>query len=147
MWPLIFLNLPSFPQTLQMLAKMFFPLPSLCWPGGNHAYSRAFSAYFPRIFRARGECAENARRIRGEYAENARRIRVSATRTFRVLSAHSPHIFRARGECAENTRRMRVSARDFPQALLRSKIRLIVLLSPSHQNFTFFLSRPSVCCQ
>ena len=34
MWPLIFLNLPSFPQTLQMLAKMFFPLPSLCLPLG-----------------------------------------------------------------------------------------------------------------
>ena len=62
-------------------------------PGGNHADSRAFSAYSPRILRAfsaRALCAENARRIRGEYAENARRIRVSATRTFRVFSAHSP---------------------------------------------------------
>ena len=59
-------------------------------PGGNHADSRAFSAYSPRILRARGKRAENARRICGEYAENVRRIRVSATRTFRVFSAHSP---------------------------------------------------------
>ena len=36
-------------------------------PGGNHADSRAFSAYSPRILRARGKCAENARRICGEY--------------------------------------------------------------------------------
>ena len=37
-------------------------------PGGNHADSRAFSAYSPRILRAFSARAENARRIRGECA-------------------------------------------------------------------------------
>ena len=58
------------------------------WPGGNHAYSRAFSAHFPRARRMRGECAENTRRIRGECAENTRQRNAYFPRIIRAFSAH-----------------------------------------------------------
>ena len=62
------------------------------WPGGNHADSRAFSAYSPHILRAfsaRAFCAENTRRMRGEYAENARRMRGEYAYFPRIFCAFS----------------------------------------------------------
>ena len=56
-------------------------------PGGYHADSRAFSAYSPRIFRARA--------LRGQCTENMRQRYAYFPRIFRVFSAHSPRNFRA----------------------------------------------------
>ena len=49
-------------------------------PGGYHADSRAFSAYSPRIFRARA--------LRGQCTENMRQRNAYFPRIFRAFSAH-----------------------------------------------------------
>ena len=79
---------PKYFDTFWQLRHHFIHIGSRNGPGGNHAYSRAFSAYFPRIFRARGECAENTRRIRGECAENTRQRNAYFPRIIRAFSAH-----------------------------------------------------------